>query len=220
MSFLKNLTKEFDNLKAKFSDDDKKPEGQSEAQRGESDAFYGHQQQQQQQSQGYPPQQSSYGSGAPQAPYGQYPQGPPQQQQYSQPSYGAPPPAAGPPGAPQCPPGWHTQFDPASQRWYFVEHATGRTTWDTPSQSQTTDYRAAPPPPGNAGLSYPPYGGQMQHGMQEYPDGEKEKKKKKDHSLLYGAGGLAAGALVGGVIAHEMSKSCPVNLLTCVLLLP
>ena len=205
MSFLKNLTKEFNDLKAKFGDEsEKKPEAAQEASRGEADSFYGQQHQQAPPgAHGYPPQDQGYGYGAPQQPYGapqqqpygQYSQGPPQ-------PYGAPPPPQGHGGGPPCPPGWHAQWDPNSQRYYYVEQATGRTTWDLPHQGQT-DYRAAPPPPGDAGLSYPPYGGQAQHGMKDLPEGE---KKKKDNSMLYGVGGLAAGALVGGIVAHEMSK--------------
>ncbi|KAI7197672.1 hypothetical protein KC363_g154 [Hortaea werneckii] len=41
--------------------------------------------------------------------------------------------------------------------------------------------------------------------MSQYPEGEK-KKEKKDNSMLYGVGGLAAGALIGGVVAHEMTE--------------
>lgn len=204
MSFLKDLTSEFKNLKSRFGD--KEEESSQGQQRGESDSFYGQGQQQ-------PPPQQGYGYGAPQQPYGapqqqpygQYSQGaPPDQYGHGQP-YGAPPPPSGPPGQPPLPPGWHSQWDPNSQRYYFVEQATGRTTWEPPTQAPT-EYRSAPPPPGDAGLSYPPYGGQQAHGMSQYPEGEK-KKEKKDNSMLYGVGGLAAGALIGGVVAHEMSKS-------------
>ncbi|KAI7197669.1 hypothetical protein KC363_g153 [Hortaea werneckii] len=77
MSFLKDLTSEFKNLKAKFGD---KEEASSQGQqRGESDSFYGQGQQQ-------PPPQQGYGYGAPQQPYGA-----PQQQPYGQYSHGAPP---------------------------------------------------------------------------------------------------------------------------------
>ena len=38
--------------------------------------------------------------------------------------YGAPPP---------MPPGWTQQWDQNSQRWFYIEQATGRTQWDPPS---------------------------------------------------------------------------------------
>lgn len=216
MSFFSKLTKEFDELKAKFTDDDKpketeKPKDSQQNQtgtRGESDSYYGGgappsgppapQQPPAPSPYGAPPsqpygappgQQSPYGApgqpspyGAPpgqQSPYGAppgqpspygapqapSPYGAPPQHQYGAPQqpYGAPqgdynrgapppPPFGQAPGAPVCPPGWNAQYDQHSQRWYYVEHATGRTSWEPPSEAAVGGYGAAgnnPPPPGS-----------------------------------------------------------------------
>jgi hypothetical protein len=245
MSFFSKLTKEFDELKAKFTDDDKpkeaekpkesekpKDSSQQTGTRGEQDSYYGggavgapshqapsgppasdhysgapppHQGQPspypppaqspyagqpgaysapspygalpgQQSPYGAPPGQSSpYGAPPGQALYNAPQQGhynPQQQghqggynsqQQGQQQSYGshqgdynrgAPPPTpyGQPPGAPVCPPGWNAQYDQSSQRWYYVEHATGRTTWEVPSGAAVGGYGSAgnnPPPAGS-----------------------------------------------------------------------
>ena len=49
------------------------------------------------------------------------------------------------------PPGWHAQFDQNSQRWYYVEQATGRTQWDPPAHAPPPQGPYAPPPPGAPG---------------------------------------------------------------------
>jgi hypothetical protein len=238
MSFFSKLTKEFDELKAKFTDDDKpkeaekpkesekpKDSSQQTGTRGEQDSYYGAPSHQgpppsglpasdhysgappppphQGQPSPYPPAQSPYGGqpgaysapspyGAPTGPYGAFPgQSPynapqqghynPQQQGHQQ-SYGAhqgdynpqqqgqqqsygshqgdynrgapppPTPFGQPPGAPVCPSGWNAQYDQNSQRWYYIEHATGRTTWEVPSGAAVGGYGSAgnnPPPAGS-----------------------------------------------------------------------
>lgn len=41
-----------------------------------------------------------------------------------------------PPQGPLAPKGWSQELDRQSQRWYYIEHATGRSQWDPPSFSQ------------------------------------------------------------------------------------
>lgn len=113
------------------------------------------------------------------------------------------------------PPGWVQQWDQNSQRWYYVEQATGRTQWDPPANLPPGPY--APPP---TGAPYQAPGGHDEralfgntngHQGHDYtPSGaatnEKEKKKDKDgHSTAMlaaaGIGGIAAGAWIG----HELS---------------
>jgi hypothetical protein len=115
---------------------------------------------------------------------------------------------------PPMPPGWVQQWDQNSQRWYYLEQATGRTQWDPPLNLPPGPY--APPPTGapyqapvghdERGL----FGNTHGHQGHNYTHGaavnEKEKKKDKDgHSnamlAAAGIGGIAAGAWIG----HELS---------------
>lgn len=219
MSFFKKLTEEFKELKANLEDKPKKEKKKEEVKPEKPVEGYGDQ------SHGQP------SNGGQQAPsYGQ-PQydGQPQQQQ----QYGAPPPShAGPPGQPPLPPGWITQFDQKSQRWYFVEQATGRTQWDPPAAAHIN---YAPPPtgpsdpyagdrghgeaPGAPGGFYNQYGGAMpaggpggsgrdQNAQQYYGDVKKTEEKSdkkssdKKNMLLAGAGGLALGGVAGAMLAR------------------
>lgn len=114
------------------------------------------------------------------------------------------------------PPGWTQQWDQNSQRWFYIEQATGRTQWDPPAHLPPGPY--APPP---TGAPYVAPGGhneralfgntQGHQGHDYTPSGhatnEAEKKKDKDkgHSTAMlaaaGIGGIAAGAWIG----HELS---------------
>ena len=105
-------------------------------------------------------------------------------------------------------------MDPNSQRWYYLEQATGRTQWEIP---QFYPQQGPPAPYGAPVHGYPlqPYGAQGQgyppHGMEghygagagvlgehERGLGEGEKKGKGYGGVVMGAvGGLAAGALLG-----------------------
>lgn len=144
MSFFKKLTEEFKELKANFED---KPKEESKPASTSHEGGYG---------------------GGPDHSYQQ------QQHGYGQGQYPAPPPQhSGPPGQPPLPHGWIAQFDQNSQRWYYVEQATGRTQWDPPQQPHG-GYGAPPPPPGgyggapHSGYSSPPapggYSGERGHG--------------------------------------------------------
>ncbi|KAI4191158.1 MAG: hypothetical protein L6R41_000295 [Letrouitia leprolyta] len=146
-----------------------------------------------------------------------------QQAQYGQQqTYGAPP--SHPPsnaGPPQLPPGWISQWDPNSQRYYYLEQATGRTQWDPPQPYNQSGF--APPPMGASGVAHNSYGGQhgqpsgyysqeTTHTFQDSHGGvkevteKKEKKSGKGGMLAAGAGGLAVGAVGGAVLAHEMGE--------------
>ncbi|KAI4270796.1 MAG: hypothetical protein LQ337_006464, partial [Flavoplaca oasis] len=95
-----------------------------------------------------------------------------QQPQYGQhQSYGGPPPSHAPTttAGPTLPPGWIAQWDQNSQRWYYLEQATGRTQWDLPQPS----HAGYPPPqaPHSSFAPGPPMGGHGydshgQHGAQ------------------------------------------------------
>ncbi|KAL6705940.1 hypothetical protein ACN47E_006219 [Coniothyrium glycines] len=147
------------------------------------------------QGQGYPLQQ--YGQSAP------TPVGPPA-------PYGAPPP---------MPPGWTQQWDQNSQRWFYVEQATGRTQWDPPAHLPPGPY--APPP---AGAPYVAPGGHDERGLFGNTHGHQghdytpaghatnvaEKKKDKGHSTAMlaaaGIGGVAAGAWIGHELTEDDNK--------------
>ena len=156
-----------------------------------------------------------------------------QQPQYGQhQSYGGSPPSNAPTttAGPTLPPGWTAQWDQNSQRWYYLEQATGRTQWDLPQPSQ-----AGYPPSGAPHGSFAPgppigghgYDGHGQQGAQggyysqetkhvhedSHGGGHKEiveKKKKEEKSsgkggmLAAGAGGLAVGAVGGAMVGHAM----------------
>jgi hypothetical protein len=130
-----------------------------------------------------------------------------------------------------CSPGWTQQWDQNSQRYYYLEQATGRTQWEAPSFHGGPP--PGPPPPGGYGQGYPgQHGGEHDRGMfggghgshggpggygpggygQGLPgqygyDGHNSHDKDKNSALKYGLGGAAVGALAGGVIAHEMTET-------------
>ncbi|KAF1938999.1 hypothetical protein EJ02DRAFT_468466 [Clathrospora elynae] len=224
MDFLKKKMKEL------LDDDDKKDKpkdsqastsqdshgGAGPGDRALSNSYYGQSGQggPPQHQQGYPPQGVPQGQGYP--PQGQ---GYPQQQPYGQGAstpvgppapYGAPPP---------MPPGWTQQWDQNSQRWFYIEQATGRTQWDPPAHLPPGPY--APPP---AGAPYVAPGGHDERGLfgntqghqgHDYtPSGQKtneaEKKKDKGHSTAMlaaaGVGGIAAGAWIGHELTEDDNK--------------
>lgn len=191
MSFFKKMVKEF------LDDDDKKSEGNVPRDRKEHDCLTHYLRTAHQGNHEYSNHQPQYAQhlqfGSPQ------PQGPPA-------SYGAPPP---------MPPGWVSQWDQSSQRWYYIEHATGRSQWEPPSFASSAAGQY-PPPPG-APLHTGGYGGQGGgYGYQQHEERgsfglhtghyEQEKKSKGSGGTAAAAvGGAAVGALGGAIIAHEMS---------------
>lgn len=120
----------------------------------------------------------------------------------------------GPPGSNTLPPGWTQEWDQATQRWYYIERASGKTRWDQPLSSpprpigflplghendhhrrgsSTSGYSGSyghyPPPPA------PQFGQQL--------NGEAKEGKTNGHSgMLAGAAGGSAvgGALVGSAV--------------------
>lgn len=121
------------------------------------------------------------------------------------PQYGAPPGPPGPPSMDQpLPPGWVKQWDSNGQRWYFVEQATGRTQWEPPMNMgqnyghQAPGYGHQAPGYGQQGM-YPPGGG-------HYDQHDPAKKDKGMGTMGAAAGGLAVGAIGGGLIGHAMGK--------------
>ncbi|KAL8768740.1 MAG: hypothetical protein Q9209_005158 [Squamulea sp. 1 TL-2023] len=158
-------------------------------------------------------QQGPYGQ---QAQYGQQPQ-------YSQhQGYGAPLTQHGSSaGDPPLPPSWIAQWDQNSQRYYYLDQASGHTQWELPQPS----YSSSPPP------GFPPKAahGRESHGQHGAPGGvyshetkhvvedthggghketveKKEKKSGKGGMLAAGAGGLAVGAVGGAMVGHAMGE--------------
>ncbi|KAI1737839.1 hypothetical protein F4680DRAFT_427207 [Xylaria scruposa] len=173
-------------------------------------------------SEGY---RDSYGSPHPPPPQsGGYPG------QYQQRDYNNPPPPSQDPvythpeGKPPLPHGWIPQWDRQYQRWYYAEEATGRTQWEAPGGRSFENRGYGPSGDYNQSShgtpGYQSYGhdsghdsrGYDAHGSSGYPPhpgyGEAPAEKpKKDKTLLYAAGGLAAGAIGGALIANALNDS-------------
>lgn len=112
------------------------------------------------------------------------------------------------------PPGWTQQWDQNSQRWFYIEQATGRTQWDPPAHLPPGPY--APPAPGAPYVPQPGhderalFGNTQGHQGHDYtPTGQATNQKEKDkgHSTAMlaaaGVGGIAAGAFIG----HQLADS-------------
>ncbi|KAH8158499.1 hypothetical protein CIB48_g9747 [Xylaria polymorpha] len=173
-------------------------------------------------SEGY--RQDSYGSPPPVPQSGGYPG-------YQQRDYNSPAPPSQDPvythpdGKPPLAPGWIPQWDRQYQRWYYAEEATGRTQWEAPGGRSSEnrgwgpsgDYnQSSHGTPGYEGYSHgtghdPGHDarGYDTHGSSGYPPNPgygsaPPEKPKKDKTLLYAAGGLAAGAIGGALIANAL----------------
>ncbi|KAK4135527.1 hypothetical protein BT67DRAFT_433594 [Trichocladium antarcticum] len=147
------------------------------------------------------------------------------------PSYGGQPAPPAPPGYATLTliPGWVSQFDLQGQRWFYIEQATGRTTWDPPNSGYHQDasrgyggeqYGQAPgypspahqapgyPSPGYQGQGYQAQGYQGQayqnDGSGNYQGEPEKEKSNKGGMLLAAAGGLAVGAIGGALIANAL----------------
>jgi hypothetical protein len=115
----------------------------------------------------------------------------------------------GPPG--QLPPGWIQQWDANSQRYYYVEQATGRTQWEPPLMYQGAGMHGQPEGYGHEG-----YRGHDSEGYHGAPYGvhdkkNKEKKKDSSHTGLALAGGALLGAGAGAWAMHEYSELADTN---------
>lgn len=133
--------------------------------------------------------------------------------QYGAPQYGGgyggpPPPQFRPPPGPPppLPPGWIQEWEPSARRAFFVETATGRSQWEPPygppggydgSRGGPGGYYAPPPgpPPGYGGGGYPQQGAMVV---------EERRSDGTGKMIAAGVGGLAVGALAGGLIEHEI----------------
>lgn len=142
-----------------------------------------------------------------------------------------------PDSLPPLPPGWLAQWDHNQRRWYYAEPATGRTQWERPIDHSQGDgergyggggYGGAPPYGGQPGYDdgqfhgyggghggEPQYGGEYPQGQypQEYPSEQKSKSSSDKKKMMMGAaGGLAAGAIGGALIANALGKWAPLIL--------
>lgn len=122
-----------------------------------------------------------------------------------------------PSGSISLPPGWTQELDQATQRWYYIEQASGKTRWDQPLSSSprpigflplghendhhrrgsstsgySGSYGQSPPPPATQ------FGQQL--------NGEAKEGKTNGHSgmLAGAAGGLAVGAVGGALVGSAV----------------
>ncbi|KAL8908265.1 MAG: hypothetical protein Q9171_005519 [Xanthocarpia ochracea] len=144
---------------------------------------------------------------------------PPQHGQHQ--SYGAPPPShVTSTSLPPLPPGWIAQLDQNSQRYYYLEQATGRTQREFPPPSHGGFAPPGAPPMGSHGYDscgqhgapggY--YSQETKHIVEDAHGGghsekieKKEKKSGNSGMLAAGAGGLAVGAVGGAMVGHAMA---------------
>lgn len=84
------------------------------------------------------------------------------------------------------------------QRWYYVEHATGHTTWEAPNETAIGGYGAT------SSGSAPQFGGPPA-GFDTARDAEKE-KKDGGNKWLYGAGGATAGLVGGALLMNQFGR--------------
>ncbi|KAL4942886.1 hypothetical protein BDV06DRAFT_191078 [Aspergillus oleicola] len=111
--------------------------------------------------------------------------------------------SAPPPSGPQAPYPWVSRWDDRSQRWYFLNEQTGQTSWEMPggAPSYGSGYGGGYDSQGGYGGGYgaPQPGYARQEGYYE----QQPQQEKKDHTMLYAAGGVAAGAVGGALLMHE-----------------
>ena len=110
----------------------------------------------------------------------------------------------GPPG--QLPPGWIQQWEANSQRYYFVEQATGRTQWEPPVMYPGGGIHGPPQGYGHQGYGQEGYRGHGGEGYHGPPYAEHEKKKDSSHTGVALAGGALLGAGAGAWAMHEYSE--------------
>lgn len=85
---------------------------------------------------------------------------------------------------PPVPPPWVPRYDSNNRRWYYFNERSSESSWELPRGEYRGEYR--------------------EEVVQE--NTYYEQPQKKDHRLLYGAGGVAAGLLAGAVVTHEADK--------------
>ncbi|KAL4951550.1 hypothetical protein BDW69DRAFT_37982 [Aspergillus filifer] len=119
--------------------------------------------------------------------------------------------SAPPPSGPQAPYPWVSRWDDRSQRWYFLNEQTGQTSWETPGGAPSYgggyggsyESRGGYGGGGGYGGPAPGYGGDSGYARQEGYYEQQQQPEKKDHTGLYVAGGVAAGAVGGALLMHE-----------------
>ncbi|OJJ79609.1 WW domain-containing protein [Aspergillus glaucus CBS 516.65] len=89
---------------------------------------------------------------------------------------------------------WVSRYDPNSGRTYYVNEQTSETSWEHPGSSGGG---------GGGGYGGGGYGGGYGESSGYAPQ---EQEQKKDHSMLYGAGGAALGLAGGALAMHEGEK--------------
>ncbi|KAK4202909.1 hypothetical protein QBC40DRAFT_275533 [Triangularia verruculosa] len=172
-----------------------------------------------------PPQNQGYGSPSPyqqqQQHHGYSTPPPPQHEQQTRdyappPNVGPrpPPPYQPPSDKPPLPSGWVPRWDDRYQRWYYAEESTGRTQWEAPGHDVSAGTRSHgsgggysghsgyAPPAGYGGGGYQPQGG---YGAPQYSQGEHKEKKSSNKMAI--AGGVAAGAVGGVLLANALHDS-------------
>jgi len=138
--------------------------------------------------------------------YNQYP--PYGQQPGPQYAHSPPPPPSGygqPQPGPQLPPGWIAQWDANSQRWYYLEQATGRTQWELPSwNGPLGGVPGFQKGYGHAMPAVPYMQGHGEHSREYYTGSGGQKKGS-------GMGGMVAaglgGAAIGAIAGHALGDS-------------
>jgi hypothetical protein len=106
--------------------------------------------------------------------------------------YGGGPPA---PSGPPLPRPWVARWSDPDGRWYYVNEETGERTWERIWERQQYGYGGG-------------YGGgyQREEIVEEQRDYYEEDRPKKDHRMLYGVAGAAAGVVGGALLMHEGEK--------------
>ncbi|KAI0127223.1 hypothetical protein BJ170DRAFT_366021 [Xylariales sp. AK1849] len=184
MSFLSKLADEFEDLNV----------GSSDKRRDERGSYS---------SRDYPPQSGHYSS-------------PPPPQQYGSSGSGGPPPAPAyrpPQDKPPIPGGWVPQYDHQHQRWYYVETATGSSHWEAPGRAATPSGIPGSDPRGYDSSYAGDHGGgghgkHSEYGQGGHAGGYEHEENRNNSSMLMGAaGGLAAGASGGALLADALDDS-------------
>ncbi|KAJ9502595.1 hypothetical protein LTR96_005716 [Exophiala xenobiotica] len=121
--------------------------------------------------------------------------------------YGQYPPYCQPPG-PQLPPGWIAQWDGTSQRWYYLEQATGRTQWELwnvpPGGAGTPEFQQGY---GHAMPAVPHMQGQGEHSREYYTDSGSGGQQKKGSGMRGKVAAGLGGAAIGAIAGHALGDS-------------
>jgi hypothetical protein len=104
---------------------------------------------------------------------------------------------SGPGPAPQdLPYPWVARWDERDQRWFYVNEQTGERSFERPDGGSGGGY-------GERSYGQPRPQAQSSYG---YEGGYEQPQQHKDHSMMYGAAGAAAGVVGGALLMHEGEK--------------